>query len=374
MLKNGNAAPHRDRGGAVRPLVSILIPAFDAQEWIGDTITSAVGQTWPRKEVIVVDDGSRDHTLSIARQFASKEVSVVTQAHQGAAAARNHALSLCQGDYIQWLDADDLLAPDKIARQMAAVDQRACTRTLLSAAWGRFMYRVHRAAFVPTPLWCDLSPVEWLLRKMDQDLYMQTATWLVSHELTDAAGPWDTRLLGDDDGEYFCRVLMASNGTRFVPEARVFYRRSGFSSLSYIGRSEPKMEAQFASMQLHIGYLRSLEDSQRVRGACVKYLQTWLPTFYPERPDLVKQAEELAASLGGRLDVPPRLTWKYALIRKGFGWPLTKRAQIFLRRRRVSIVRSWDKALSRFDGPNLAGECGTNPRANVDQHDGETWR
>jgi len=57
--------------------------------------------------------------------------------------------------------------------------------------------------------------------QLGQNLYMQTATWLVSRELTEAAGPWDTRLLGDDDGEYFCRVLLASNGVRFVPEAKV---------------------------------------------------------------------------------------------------------------------------------------------------------
>src|SRR2546428_12180148 len=119
---------------AMKPLVSILIPAFDAQEWIADTIKSAVGQTWPRKEIIVVDDGSRDQTVSIARQFASKEISVVAQANQGAAAARNQAFSICQGDYIQWLDADDLLAPDKIARQMDAVEHGAGELLLLSSA------------------------------------------------------------------------------------------------------------------------------------------------------------------------------------------------------------------------------------------------
>src|SRR5207245_5785704 len=134
----------------MKPLVSILIPAYNAEPWIGDTIKSAVGQTWPRKEIIVVDDGSRDQTLAIARQFASKEISVVTQANQGAAAARNHAFSICQGDFIQWLDADDLLAPDKIARQMEAVDQCRSKRTLLSSAWGRFIYRPHQATFVPT--------------------------------------------------------------------------------------------------------------------------------------------------------------------------------------------------------------------------------
>ena len=333
----------------MNPLVSILIPAFNAQEWIADTLKSAIGQTWPRKEIIVVDDGSRDQTLAIARGLGSKEVSVVTQANQGAAATRNRAYSICQGDYIQWLDADDLLAPDKIARQMDATDRDAGKRMLLSSAWGYFMYRVHRADFVPTPLWCDLSPVEWLLRKLGQNLHMQTATWLVSRELTEAAGPWNTQLLGDDDGEYFCRVLLASDGTRFSPEARVYYRVSGPNSLSYIGRSERKMEAQFVSMQLHIGYLRSLEDSERVRAACVTYLQNWLPNFYPERLDLVEQAEQLAARLGGRLEIPPPLPWKYAWIQKGFGWPLAKRAQILLPGCKRSVTRSWDKTLSHFD-------------------------
>ena len=169
-----------------------------------------------RKEIIVVDDGSTDQTVSIARQFASKDVAVISKANQGAAAARNHALSLSQGDYLQWLDADDLLSPDKIAKQIEVASQCQDTRTLLSSGWGFFAHRPDHAKFVPTPLWCDLSPVEWLLRKLSQNLHMQTATWLVSRDLTDAAGPWDTRLLSDDDGEYFCRVILASNGTRFV--------------------------------------------------------------------------------------------------------------------------------------------------------------
>jgi glycosyltransferase involved in cell wall biosynthesis len=338
----------------MKPLVSILIPAFNAQKWIAETIESVARQTWPKKEIIVVDDGSRDQTLSIARRFTSRGVSVVTQDNQGASAARNHALSICQGDYIQWLDADDLLAPDKIASQMNAVDRGAGPRVLLSSAWGWFLYRTGKADFVATPLWCDLSPTEWLLRKMGQNLHMQTATWLVSRELTEAAGPWNTQLSSDDDGEYFCRVLLKSEGIRFIPEAKVFYRRSGSHRLSYIGRSQRKMEAMFLGMQLHIGYLRSLEDSERVRVACVQYLQNWLPVFYPERLDIVERAAELAETLGGRLEVPPRLSWKYAWIEKGFGWPLAKRAQLFMPQCKWSMIRSWDRLLSRFESQNLA--------------------
>src|SRR5271165_4471603 len=201
----------------MKPLVSILIPAFNSEHWIADTIKSAIGQTWQRKEVIIVDDGSTDQTFAVARRFASREVTVVSCEHRGAAAARNHALSLSQGDYIQWLDADDLLSPDKIARQMEAVDKCRSNRMLFSSGWGYFAYRTDRAKFSPTSLWCDLSPAEWLLRKMRENLHMQTATWLTSRDLTEAAGPWDVRLLGDDDGEYFWRVLLASEGVRFVP-------------------------------------------------------------------------------------------------------------------------------------------------------------
>lgn len=327
----------------MKPLVSILIPAFNAQEWIAGTLRSAIAQTWPQKEIIVVDDGSSDQTIAIAKQFETDRISVVTQHNQGAAAARNKAFSLSRGDYIQWLDADDLLAPDKIARQMDMLNQCRSARTLLSSEWGRFMYRHDRAKFLPTPLWCDLSPSEWLLRKMGQNLHMQTATWLVSRELTEAAGPWNTRLLGDDDGEYFCRVLLQSDGIRFVPGAKVFYRVTP-NSLSYIGGSDRKLEAQWHSMQLHIQYLRSLEDSERVRTACVRYLQNWLVNFYPERLDLVAQMRQTARELAGDLE-PPRLSWKYSWIKVLFGPVLAKRAQITLPRLRWSIVRLWDKAL-----------------------------
>src|SRR5262245_21908195 len=104
----------------MQPLVSILIPAFNASRWIADTIQSALAQTWPRTEIIVVDDGSTDDTLAIARGFASQGVSVTTQPNRGASAARNVALARSRGDFIQWLDADDILAPDKIERQMEA--------------------------------------------------------------------------------------------------------------------------------------------------------------------------------------------------------------------------------------------------------------
>jgi glycosyltransferase involved in cell wall biosynthesis len=328
----------------MKPLVSILIPAYNAEEWIADTIRSAVSQTWSRKEIIVVDDGSKDQTAAAASRFASNEVKVVTVKNQGAAAARNNALQLSQGDYIQWLDADDLLAPDKVERQLAALRETDGKRTLLSSPWANFNYRPQRARFIPTSLWQDLTPVEWLLRKMGENHHMQTATWLTSRELAEAAGPWDTRLISDDDGEYFCRVLLASEGTHFVPESRVFYRITPSNRWSFIGTSDRKKNALLLSMKLHIQYLRSLEESDRVRKACLTYMRTWFDNFCPERPDLVAELQELAGQLQGHLEAPP-LRWKYAWIKPLFGWKAAKRAQMTLPQVKASLIRSWDKAM-----------------------------
>ncbi len=324
------------------PLVSILIPAYNAEAWLADTLESVVAQTWPRKEIIVVDDGSGDQTPAIACRFASKDVSIVTQENQGVSAARNKAFSVCQGDYIQWLDADDLLSPDKIARQMEAAEAYESRRRLFSSAWGYFMFRPKKARFCPTSLWCDLSPIEWLLRAWEQNLHMNPATWLVSREVAEAAGPWDQRVI--DDGEYCCRVILASDGIRFVPDAKVFYRITGPSSASYIGRSHKKMEAQFFGMQLQINHLRARDDSKRTRAACVNFLQTWLRCFYPDGSDIVRQAEELAASLGGQLKTP-RLPWKYLWIQKLFGWNAAKRARQRYNDYKSSAKRFWDKML-----------------------------
>jgi glycosyltransferase involved in cell wall biosynthesis len=326
-------------------LVSILIPAYNAEKWIAATLRSALAQTWDNKEIIVVDDGSTDGTLSVARSFEPQGVRVVSQTNQGAAAARNRAFLESRGDFIQWLDADDLLSPNKVEAQMRELQGKD---VLLSSGWGEFLYRPKNAQFIPSALWADLKPADWLVQKLTLNLHMQTATWLVSRELTEAAGPWDTRLMGDDDGEYFCRVLLASRGVHFVPGPGVYYRATGASSLSYIDRSEKKISAHWTSMLLHIKYLRSVEESPRVRQACLNYLQNWLIYFYPEHVDVVREAEDLAQELGGRL-APPRLSWKYSCFKHMLGWRAAKLVQVEARSLRWSIHRHWDQFLSSLE-------------------------
>lgn len=336
--------------GVSEPLVSILIPAFNAEKYIARSIRSALDQTWKAKEIIVVDDGSTDRTLQIARQFESASVRVVTQVQQGAAAARNKAFSLSRGAYIQWLDADDLLGPNKVALQMQVALELNNKRVLLSCGFGSFIARHQNAKFTPSALWADLTPTEWLFNKLDKNIFLQTACWLVSRELSEAAGQWDSRLLADDDGEYFARIILASERVKFVPGAKVYYRGPAlaFKSLSHIGESDRQIKALWLAMQLHMAYLRSLEDSERTRVACLTFMRTSLLYFYPERSELVAAAESMARELGAELGTPS-LSWKYEWIRKLFGWRLAKTGQRLLLNFRWRTVKDLDQALFGFD-------------------------
>ncbi len=295
------------------PLVSILIPAYNCERWLAETLTSAITQTWQRKEIIVVDDGSRDCTFEIAGRFEAHNVKVVKQANGGAPAARNAALALAQGDYIQWLDADDVLHPEKIERQMVRLSDDRSGKSLLTSAWGKFFFRTSSARFEPDSLWRDHTPVDWILTRLRDNVWMNPAVWLVSRRLTDQVGPWDSRLAssGDDDGEYVCRLAAASQAVHFVDDSRCYYRIGTVGSLNWnMETSAKSLESLLLSLQLTTDHLLALEDSAHTRQAALQHLRTFSSYFYGTSEPYVARLAALARSLGGEIE-PPRASWKY---------------------------------------------------------------
>jgi glycosyltransferase involved in cell wall biosynthesis len=327
-------------------LVSVLIPAYNAEPWIGGTIRSCLAQTWPNVEVIVVDDGSRDATLDVARSFESSRVKVVTQPNSGAPVARNRAFELARGAFIQWLDADDLLHPEKIASQMRVAEKIADPSVLLSGQFGTFYRRPEKAIFERTSLWRDLTPLEYFLIRFNENACFQTDAWLVSRELTEAAGPWSDIGSPDDDGEYFCRVAVASSRIKFVEQARSYYRQ-GVGSGLHIASSAKSVNALFQSKVKCIRHLLALEDSPRTRAAAIQLLQEWMPYFYPEHQNVVTQAQELARNLGGELH-RPRLKWKYRAFERLIGYSHAAKLSRSLPAFKSRIVCNWDGLLSTF--------------------------
>ncbi|MCC6414399.1 MAG: glycosyltransferase family 2 protein [Opitutaceae bacterium] len=305
------------------PLVSIIIPCHNAAPWLAATLESAIAQTWPTVEIIMVDDGSTDESPSIARRFNHPQLKVITQPNTGAAAARNHALRLARGDFIQYLDADDLLAPDKIALQLTRL--AGAPRSVCAGPWGRFLTAPADAVFAPEENWRDLSAVDWLCLNFAGRGMMPPAAWLTARSLLDAAGPWDESLSLNDDGEYYTRVLLASNGVLFCPDAKSFYRSGLPGSLSRT-RSRRAWDSAFRSQDACARHLLAVETSPRTRRACADLFMRLAHAAYPDCPDVAAQSEARAAAHGGSTLRPGGGACFRALARL-FGWKTARRLQ-----------------------------------------------
>jgi glycosyltransferase involved in cell wall biosynthesis len=306
------------------PLVSILIPCHNAASWLAATLESALGQTHAPLEILVVDDGSIDDSAAIARSFASRCVQVVAQPNRGASAARNAAFRQSHGDFIQFLDADDLLAPEKIERQMGLL-AAAPAGCIAAGPWGRFERNPAAAIFTAEDNWRDCDPVEWLALNFSGRGMMPPAAWLVPRTLVESAGPWDERLTLNDDGEYFCRILLASSGIRFCPDARTFYRSNLAGSLSG-RRSEAAWRSAFLSHELCANHLLAREDSARTRRACADLFQRLAFAMHPDCPALVNRCETEAGRHGGSaLQSGGGLLFQ--LLVHVFGWKTARRWQ-----------------------------------------------
>jgi glycosyltransferase involved in cell wall biosynthesis len=312
------------------PLVSILIPCYNADPWIAQTIGSAHGQTWRNKEIIVVDDGSSDSTRPILKSLLSSGIKVIEQANHGAGAARNRALSEAQGEFIQFLDADDLLAPDKIEVQMKRLSRHPPDH-IASGAWGRFYDVPNNTRFLPELVWTDLAPVDWLVTSWGGGGMMATHSWLTPRTVIERAGKWDETPSPVDDGEFFTRVVLNSRRVLFCKEARSYYR-SGIEG-SWSKRRAPEMLlAIYRSIESSTHHLLQTEDSPRTRKACADHFQQFIYDIYPHMPDLIRRAEHKVRLLGGSDNVLAGGGTIFRLIANTLGWRPAKRIQIFKRK------------------------------------------
>ena len=312
------------------PKVSIIIPCFNAAPWLAETMQSALAQSWPVREIIFVDDGSTDASLAVARPFEARGVQVLNQPNRGASAARNRGLTEATGDFIQFLDADDLLHPRKIEAQLALLQTRE-SGFVASARWGRFETDPRATRFVDTPVFRDLTPLEFLRLAAAEGRMMHPAAWLTPRHVLDAAGPWNESLSLNDDGEYFARVLLASRGIAFCPEAESFYRSRIEGSLS--GRNDERAkESLLHSAELIASHMLNTEDSGGVRAAIAASYLRVLHTIYPASRPLVQRTEAKIAEFGGTVTAPP-MGPRAAAFARVIGWKMTWRLVAFRNRR-----------------------------------------
>ncbi len=307
------------------PLVSVLIPCYNAASTIGETLTSVLAQTWPHIEIIVVDDGSSDESAAVAATFGGDKIRILCQANRGQTAALNVALRCARGEFVQYIDADDLISPDKIALQMQRLT--AEPDCVASAEWGRFRHRAQDARFEPETVWRDLAPLDWLAgaRARGADM-MFPALWLMPMALVRRIGPWREDLTLNNDAEYFTRALLAARRVLFCPGARCYYRSGSPSSLS--GRKSPAAWAsQFQVLDLCESHVLAREDSERIRRGFALSWRHLAHGAYPYDSALAERALARAAQLHD-IRVAPDGGPAFRLAARLVGWRLARRLQV----------------------------------------------
>lgn len=308
-----------------KPLVSVLIPCFNAERYIGDTLESVLRQTWPEVEIIVVNDGSTDHSAHEISRFAHPRLTCVNRPNAGAAASRNEAFRLSRGAFIQYLDADDLIGNDKIERQIRRLQDHP--RCVASSEWARFYQTPDQAVFQPEEVWQDLPPVDWLAMSRRDGLGMMfPAVWLVPRSVVNAAGPWANEISLTDDTEFFTRVLLQAERVLFCPGARCYYRSGIPGSLS--GRKSPMAwRSQFAVTELCEQKILAREDSERVRRGFALSWQHLAHSAYPYDREVAHRALARAAALHP-IQIRPDGGRAFHLVSRLLGWKVARMLQV----------------------------------------------
>ncbi len=103
--------------------ISVVIPAYNVSKTIAETLNSLLAQTYEDFEVIIVNDGSTDNTVEIVTNFCDSRIKLISQENTGVSAARNRGVSCANGEYLSFLDADDIWMPDKLKEQVEALEE-----------------------------------------------------------------------------------------------------------------------------------------------------------------------------------------------------------------------------------------------------------
>lgn len=276
--------------------ISIITPAYNAAEFLRPLRDSLIAQDLPELEWIVVDDGSDDGSAELLQQLQSEggiDLKVLRNPRKGACAARNHGLHNSSGQWVKFLDADDLLASGHLRAflpAMPALDQPlpflvGNTRERYDTAGAEPRYRD-----IPVPA----DNATDTLRKLCRTPSFHHSACLFPREMIGPADLWNESLLADQDGNFLIRLLVNGARIRIVHTPPFIYRQHNSPGRITAGGSLKKMESRIES-------LRHIEACMRERGILESYRESLAQCYERlatrcarEYPQVMKQALQLA--------------------------------------------------------------------------------
>jgi len=234
--------------------VSVVIPAYNVEEYVHNAVESALNQTYPLQEIVCVDDGSTDRTLDVLRKLESQhpeQIQVLTGSNRGACAARNRGMSVATGEYIQFLDADDVLLPEKVERDVAVLKEGR--ESLLFGGFESFKggTKVYGSdAFVSEDPWVCLA----------RQNFGQTSSNLFRADAVKRVGGWDEQRPFNQDYELIARMLKDGADVAFANHRCTHARNREGSISDEWGKEMRSARAELDRDILH--HLRSVDADE----------------------------------------------------------------------------------------------------------------
>jgi glycosyltransferase involved in cell wall biosynthesis len=207
--------------------VSVIIPCFDAERWLAEAIDSCLAQTYEEVEIIVIDDGSTDRSADIARSYHDRII-FESGSNLGANHARNRGFQLSKGNYIQYLDADDYLLPEKLSRQVSGLDSLGSD--VIYEDWRHQHHREsNEIVMEDVTVSGQYSDV---LEMLLQGWWVPCCALLVRRQAVEAIGRWDETLTAAQDRDFFVNLLLSGAKAAYQPGCYSVYRRYGDVTIS----------------------------------------------------------------------------------------------------------------------------------------------
>ena len=303
------------------PLVSILIPLHNAENYIEDTIAKALQQSYLNIELIIVDDHSTDNSLIIAQKYESDKVHIYTNPRKGGNTARNYAFEKCNGKYIKFMDADDYCTDDMIEKQMERILKDGDNNTLIFSPV-KMLYPDGRLFLPPREIDKDYTPgIELLIDIWREKGWNCPHCHLMHRDLFIKSGGWDESIIKNQDGEFFARVAAKASKALSVKEVYAIWRQtgSGVSSQMSLKAQESMLHTYDIISHLILNY----KDNEENRYNCAKYIGGFVYSLYPQIDPLMPKVYEILVFLKQPLILPQRKVLK--LFKVFLGWKIALR-------------------------------------------------
>jgi glycosyltransferase involved in cell wall biosynthesis len=319
-------------------LVSIIIPLYNCEIGIANTLQTVAQQTYTDIEVIVVDDGSTDQSCEIVMSFGMNNLRLFKQPNSGAAIARNTGLKYANGNFIQFLDAGDLLSPNKIEVQVNALSNHpgkvaVCNykqfTTLLELNNEKYPNQSH---FIYSTNDTQDFLVNLLGGRGDMN-FIQTNSWLIPQTIISQSGNWRAYRCPDDDGEMFTRILLASDGIVYTSGVYNYYHimPGGINQLSRNNNNKYLMN-KLLTIDLKHKYLQKHGKHSFLDRAIAAQYYRFAVDVYPSNKILSSIAWRRFTLLN---QTPPKIILGGRVIQfiyNIFGWRIARYIRFYFRR------------------------------------------